>query len=113
MPFINVKVTETICDSKAEQIKSQLGKAIEKIPGKSEAYLMVSLEPDCKLYFKGSDEPCAFAEVKILGKSTKNAYQSLTQEICSILENELNISQDRTYVKFEEVEYWGYNGFMF
>lgn len=113
MPYINVKTNQKADKSKCDAVKTRLGSAISLLPGKSEAYLMVSLEPESVLYFKGSDKPCAIAEVKIFGSSAKSEYNDLTAEICSILNEELDIPKDRIYTKFDEVENWGYNSFMF
>ena len=55
MPFINVKTNCKIEKECAENIKSKLGIAITAIPGKSEGWLMVGLEDDYKLYFRGTE----------------------------------------------------------
>lgn len=111
MPCIETKVNVKISKEKEEIIKNKLGKAIELIPGKSESWLMLSFEDQCKLYFKGTNEPgIAFVEVKLFGSANKNAYAKLTSVITNILNEELNISADRIYIKYEEIEYWGWNG---
>ena len=43
MPFIDVKTSAELNSEKIEQIKSDLGKAIALIPGKSENWLMVNI----------------------------------------------------------------------
>ena len=109
MPFINTKTNVAISKQKKIAIKQKLGQAISLIPGKSENWLMVGFEPECSLYFRGSDnEKIAFVEVKIYGGATKSAYDKLTSKITDILGEELGIEQ--VYVKYEEVEVWGFNG---
>lgn len=111
MPFIGSKVSVKISKEKEEIIKKKLGEAIKLIPGKSETFLMVGFEDNYSLYFGGEKlEKGAFIEVKIFGKSSKDAYDALTAEICNIYEKELNIPQDKIYVKYEEVANWGWNG---
>ena len=44
MPFINVKANIPISDSAEQPWKRQLGQAIEALPGKTEAWLMVNFE---------------------------------------------------------------------
>lgn len=109
MPFIEVKTNQNIDKS----IKSELGNAITAIPGKSEAWLMVSLEENKEMYFNGSDEPCAMFEVAIFGKASDSAYDDLTKRLCAISEKYLGVSPDRTYVKYSEIDHWGYNNFNF
>lgn len=113
MPFIDARFTTPVTDTQEEIIKQRLGKAITLI-GKSEAYLMVQIQGDCKLYFKGNkDADSAFFEVKLLGKSTKANYEKMTAALCEIASQELSIPTNRIYVKFEEVEYWGHDSFVF
>jgi len=50
MPFIDVKLSESLETEKIESVKTELGKAIPLLPGKSENYLMVNIEPECHLY---------------------------------------------------------------
>lgn len=111
MPFIGSKITMKISEEKEDSIKKKLGKAIEILSGKSERFLMVGFEDEYKLYFSGEKlEKGAFIEVKIFGKSSKEEYSKLTSEICNIYEEELEIPKNKIYVKYEEIENWGWNG---
>ena len=111
MPCIQTKVNVKITEEKEKALKSRFGKAIEILPGKSESWLMLSFEDECRLYFKGENEQgIAFVEVKIYGKANSDAYSKLTAAITKILNEELNISPSCIYVKYEEVANWGWNG---
>ncbi|MBQ9897930.1 MAG: hypothetical protein IJM44_00565 [Ruminococcus sp.] len=110
MPFINVKTNAAVSQDKAEAIKSQLGLAITAIPGKSESWLMVGIEPEYALWFKGTNEAAAMVEVSIYGGASHNALSTLTSHITGIMTDQLGISSDRVYVKYSEVENWGWNG---
>ena len=111
MPYISTKTNVTISKEKEIAIKTKLGKAIELIPGKSESWLMVAFEDEVSLYFQGkSDKPIAFVEVKLFGSASQESYSKLTKEITDIITEELKISPDQTYVKYEEISCWGWNG---
>lgn len=113
MPFIDARFSTPVSDTQEETIKQKLGEAITLI-GKSEAYLMVQIQGDCKLYFKGNnDADTAYFEVKLLGKSTKANYEKLTCALCDVASEVLGIQGNRVYVKFDENEYWGHDSFMF
>ena len=113
MPFIDARFSTPVSAIQEETIKQKLGEAITLI-GKSEAYLMVQIQDNCKLYFKGNnDSDSAYFEVKLLGKSTKENYEKLTCALCDIAQDVLGINGNRVYVKFEETDYWGYDSFMF
>ncbi|WP_044974048.1 phenylpyruvate tautomerase MIF-related protein [Ruminococcus sp. HUN007] len=110
MPFINVKTNTPVSKDKETALKSALGKAISIIPGKSESWLMVEIEPERKLYFKGTDAPAAMVSVSVFGSADSASFSKLTDSICTILNSELGIDTARTYVKYEATRDWGWNG---
>lgn len=114
MPYIGTRTTVTISPEKERAIKEKLGKAIELLPGKTEAWLMCEFSDGCRLWFKGDNSgESAYVEVKLLGSAGAEYYEKLTSAICSILSDELGIPADRTYVKYEECEHWGWNNVNF
>ncbi|MCH5324777.1 MAG: hypothetical protein J1E39_06130 [Eubacterium sp.] len=110
MPFINVKTNVSVPDDSKTAIKSALGQAITAIPGKSERWLMVGIEPEYSLYFQGTDSPAAIAEVSVYGHPSPDAMNSLTGKITDILSDTLALSPDRIYVSYAETDNWGWNG---
>ena len=111
MPFINTKVNVEISEEKETVLKEKFGRAISLLPGKTENWLMLGFEDNCRLYFRGNkDEPAAFVEVKVYGAANRTAFEKLTAEITRILAGELSIAPDHIYVKYEACEHWGYNG---
>lgn len=110
MPFIHVKTNASVSDAGAESIKTKLGAAITAIPGKSEGWLMVEIEGDRQLYFKGSDAPAAMVEVSLYGSASSNALSTLTSHITGILLDVLGIATDRIYVSYMSTDHWGWNG---
>ena len=109
MPFINVKTNAAVSKEKCEAIKSALGQAITALPGKSENWLMVGIEPECTLYFQGSDAPCAMVQVQTYGTNASGT-DVLTGKICEILGDNLSIPANRTYVSYFGTANWGWNG---
>jgi phenylpyruvate tautomerase PptA (4-oxalocrotonate tautomerase family) len=114
MPFINVKTNTKLDDTKKRNIKSRISDIISILPGKSDRYLMLAVEDDIDMMFhRDAESNMAMVEVKLFGAATKDAYQRLTKAICNILSDEAGVNGENCYVKFGEVKYWGYNGFMF
>ncbi len=113
MPFINVKTSTKLSEQVKLEIENKLTGAITLLPGKTPNYFMCAVEDNISMMFHGEKQPTAFVEVKIFGKSTREAYTNLTAEICNILEETAEVSPDFCYVKFEEVENWGFNKRMF
>jgi hypothetical protein len=111
MPYIQTKTNVTITPQKEAVLKAKLGEAIAAIPGKSESWLMCEFADQCRLWFQGDNSnPIAYVEVKIFGKADPASYEKLTGLICGILEEELEIAKNRIYVKYEEIDHWGWNG---
>lgn len=114
MPYINTKTTANISKAQELALKEAFGKAIELIPGKSEAWLMLEFSDNCRMAFKGTTSPdIAILEVAILGKASSDAYDALTAQLCKDVSAILGVPSDRIYIKYSEHDTWGYNGFNF
>lgn len=110
MPFIRTTTNVSVTKETADRVKVACGQAITLIRGKTEDWLMVEVSGDTTLYFKGSDAPCAFAEVQLLGKASDGEYDDMTAALTKELTALLGIPADRIYVRYEEVAHWGWNG---
>ncbi len=113
MPYISTKTTCTITREEEKRLKRKFGKAIELLPGKTEAYLMLSFEGNAHLWFAGSDAPAALLNVEVLGKLSHEGCEALTASLTEIVEEVLHIPQDRIYVKYFETSEWGWCGRQF
>ncbi len=111
MPCIHAWVSSKLTPTQKTALKTRMGKAIEALPGKTEAWLMVLIEDDACLYFKGNqDAPSAYAEVSILGRDDANGYEKMTGLLCRIFREEAGIEPDRVYIKYSSTAHWGWNG---
>ena len=113
MPFINTKTSVEITPDKEALLKEKMGTAIRHI-GKSESWLMLNFDDKCRLYFKGDNkEPMAMVEIALFGKASDSQYDALIEELTKEISSILSIKPSNIYIKYEEVEHWGYNGFNF
>ena len=111
MPFIETKTNVTITKEKEKELKERLGKAISIIPGKSESWLMLAIEGDIPMYFRGDDsEPVAFVEVKIFGNASGDVYSRMTKELTAIYGDLFGIAPDHMYIRYFGSSDWGWNG---
>ena len=114
MPYITTKTNQTITKEQETELKELFGNAISLLPGKSEAHLMLNFEDNCRMYMAGkNDFPIVYIEVSLFKKSTAEGYAALTKQLCEDVSRVLNIGEGCTYVKYEEIENWGMNGFNF
>lgn len=112
MPCVQIKTNAKTTAQSAEEIKKVLGQAISFLPGKSESWLMVSIEDQCRMYFGGrGDFPVAMVEVKILGDTVdREGAEKMTEKITQVLGEVLGVAPDHLYIKYEASPDWGWNG---
>ena len=113
MPFINTRTSAEISEEQEKQLKEKMGSAISLI-GKSESWLMLNFDDNCRMYFKGDNkEPIAMVEIALFGKASDSQYDALTEELTKEIAEILDIAPSNIYIKYDEVKHWGYNGFNF
>ncbi len=114
MPYIETKTTKKVTQTEEKALFSALGKAIELLPGKTEEWLMLNVEGEKHMAFRGkTDKDMAFITVALVGKAGKENYEKLTVRICELCKEILGIDADHVYVKYEEIDYWGWNNMNF
>jgi phenylpyruvate tautomerase PptA (4-oxalocrotonate tautomerase family) len=111
MPYMHVRTNVTATAAQKTELKQEMGRAVALLPGKTERWLMVDVEDGATLFLAGDgDRPLAMVEVELFGRSSPAAYDALTAEVCHIMEKTLAVPGDGVYVKYAEVEHWGYDG---
>ena len=111
MPFIDTKLNFSISKERETALKAKLGEAISLLPGKSERWLMLNFQENCRLWFAGkNDAPMAMVEVEIFGKASPADCDALTARICDLFAAELGIAPDHVYINYTFSTAWGWNG---
>ena len=111
MPCIQTTTSVKVSDAQKKDLEARFGKAIEVFPGKTERWLMTTLVDSVPVCMAGDgDTPAAFVEVSLLGKSDRAHFERMTAVICDILQDVLSLDPARVYVKYTEVDHWGWNG---
>ena len=109
MPMFALTTSASVA-GKEEALKAGLGRAVELLPGKSEAHLMLSLTGDTPMYFAGEKRDAAFLDVGCFGCGQPEAYARMSGAVCALLEKELGIAPANVYIKYSETTNWGWNG---
>lgn len=111
MPFVKSKVSCAVSREQEIALKTRLGKAISLVPGKSEAYLLLEFEDNCRLWLRGEqDEPIAYVEAAIFGNEGHYGYDAFTEAVTNAFVEVLGIPADRIYLKYEDICAWGASG---
>ena len=106
MPLLNISVNKKI---KNEQlILSKSSDFISSLINKPEKFVMVKLTDSLEMYFSGTNEPCCFIEIKSIGSLEPS---QMSKPICEFFSNELQISKERIYIFFQNVDssMWAWN----
>ncbi|MBQ8667894.1 MAG: hypothetical protein IJ079_01730 [Lachnospiraceae bacterium] len=111
MPFVISRVNVPISDAQEKELKQRLGKAIELVPGKSEEYLLLDFEDNCRLYVRGdSSKPVAYITASIFGNEDHCGFSAFAAEVTDIFRDILGISPESCYIKFDDIISWAVNG---
>ena len=111
MPYCNIKTTVKVEKEKEMEVSHALAKVIELIPGKTENWIMTSIDDEAVLVFAGTNEqPAALITLKTLGEPENKYYDLMTEGFCETVSRMLGISADRIYIIYEPIEHWGWNG---
>ena len=111
MPYLSIRTNHDITKDKQEAFLAKASSIVAGGLGKPESYVMVAFTPPQPMMFAGSNEPCAFLELKSIGLS-EDKTAALSSALCGLIEDELNIPDARTFVEFLDVprKMWGWKG---
>ena len=111
MPYLNLKTNGVDEAFDAGRICADASKICAEALGKSEEYMMVSLESVRDMSFGGSTGPAIFVELRSIGLP-EGSQAVLSSELCNLLSERLDVPQSRIYLNFVDIsrENWGWNG---
>ena len=114
MPYIEAKMSVKLDDHQRDDLEKKLVGVVSEAFGKPKAYIMANIE-DSKTIYMAENKVAkgAYIAIRLLGSASKAACQTLTKEICDILENDFGIEGSNVYVTYHPVDLWGWNGSMF
>lgn len=114
MPYIEAKLSIKLDENQKNELQKKLADVVSSAFSKPKAYIMTNIEDDKTLYMAQSKlEKGAYIAISLLGSASKPSCQTLTNDICSILSNDLGITGSNVYVTYHPVDLWGWNGSMF
>jgi phenylpyruvate tautomerase len=102
MPVLCITTNVTKTAFSKDHAILALSKIAAKLSGKPESYVNVIINADAIMSFGGSTEPAAHVEFSSIGGFSNNAV--VAQELTEAISKHLNISRDRFYIKFTDLE---------
>lgn len=110
MPFIRVTTNRKLTLHQEIKIKEELGRLITILPNKKEENLMVHIEDNQIMYFRGEDKKCLMMTVSLYKQSPLEAKQKFAGEVLTMLEEVTGVDKNDQYLSFSEFENWGKQG---
>jgi phenylpyruvate tautomerase len=112
MPTVNLQTNVPVDSVVTSDILKDASKAVARILGKPESYVMVILKGGVPMSFGGSEEPTAYGELVSIGGLTPDKNKQLSAALAEILSSKLSVPPSRFYIKFYDVKAsnFGWNG---
>ena len=104
MPYISFKTNHKLTLRQENTIKSKSGELISLIPGKTEKALMIHMEDDQIMYFKGEETPCMMIEINLYKSAEFDDKKKLTEAMIQMIHETTKIEADNIYVIFHEFD---------
>ena len=110
MPYLKIQTNRNIDHATQQEVLKQASALVANSIGKSEQYVMTTFDPIQPMTFAGSDEPCAYLELKSIGLSESKT-AALSMALCKFIETSLEVPANRVYIEFADAPraMWGWN----
>ena len=113
MPVVHTYCSAPIPEGARETLKAAYGRAIEAVPGKSEAWLMCLFEGSTPIYFAGERlralRLCRGWRVRAL-RGSRRGVGELHREVTPVISRELGVDPSRLYIRYGWTPSFGWNG---
>ncbi|THU59729.1 hypothetical protein C4D60_Mb07t05130 [Musa balbisiana] len=100
MPCLNISTNVSLESVDTSAVLSETTKAVAKIIGKPESYVMVVLKGSIPISFGGTQQAAAYGELVSIGGLNPDVNKKLSAEISTILESKLSVPKSRFFLKF-------------
>ena len=110
MPYIAVNTSQTLSADQKEKIKTELGRLITLIPGKTEAVTLIDFSDSRTIYKNGVKVTGAFIDVRLFQKADFEPKKLFTEKVFVLFSKELGIEKENMYLTIVEFENWGFAG---
>ncbi|CAI9099331.1 OLC1v1036133C8 [Oldenlandia corymbosa var. corymbosa] len=104
MPTLNLFTNVPVDSVVTSDFLKDASKAVAKIIGKPESYVMIVLNGAVPVTFAGTEEPAAYGELISIGGLGPSVNGKLSSAIAEILQTKFSIDSSRVYIKFYDVE---------
>jgi phenylpyruvate tautomerase PptA (4-oxalocrotonate tautomerase family) len=110
MPYVGLNTSEKLSETQKEKLKSEIGRLITVIPGKTEEVTIVDISGGRSMYKGGKAVPCAYVDIRVYTKADPEGKKQFVNGLFVVLDKDLGIPKDNIYMSVLEFEHWGDHG---
>lgn len=110
MPFITFTSNQKFSLRQENEITKKTGELISILPNKKEENLMIHIEDNQIMYFRGEAAPCMMIAVKLYKNIEFEAKKRFTEQLIEMINEITQIDKNDVYVSFDEYPIWGKQG---
>ena len=105
MPYCEISTNVPIMTKmETDKVVLAVSKCVSENIQKPEKWVMVRINANQSMSYSGTTEPCAFVRLVSIGNLGEARNKVISQNLCSLLKDTLQISPDRVYIDFKDVE---------
>ena len=110
MPYIKFATTKTLTINQEQSLKNSAGQLISILPNKKEENLMIHIEDNQVMYFKGKELDCMKIECQWFHHVDLEYQQEFVKKLMADVEKITKVPVSNQYLTIEEYDHWGKNG---
>lgn len=114
MPILKIRTNVQLQSDRQLAFLKMASQEVARMLGKSERYVMISLDTAGSMLFAGEEAPLAYLELKSIGLPDDRT-RTFSSDLCRLVSGELDIPGERIYIEFTDAPrpLWGWNGATF
>ena len=110
MPYISFQTNNKLSKEDKNKIGKKAGELITILPGKVEERLMINVEDDCHLMFRGENNPCMMIQVKLFNASSIEAKTEFANKLVNEISLISGVPVSEIFMNYAEYPNWVVNG---
>ena len=110
MPYVHISTSAELSAENKSALLEKIALLLPILPGKNRNNAMVQLDGNCFMATGDPSISCAFAEIRLYGKSPAAAKEKFAASLTELLSGVLGVPTDHVYLNYFEMDHWGMNG---
>ncbi len=110
MPYVHLNISKPLAAPVKKELAAALGTLISILPTKSERGLMIRIDDDCGMYFRGAEADCAYVDIRLYMTSAFDKKGEFARAFLEAIHRIAGIETDSIYMSFLEYGNWVVGG---